>query len=356
MNQILFTVMALGAILGGLDYLLGNRLGLGKSFAEAFGMLGSIGLSMAGILCLAPVMSTALRVVASPAFSALHLDPGILGGILPIDMGGYQMARDLARDPAIGQFSGILLSATFGCTLVFTLPVGMGAMEEDDRTDFLRGLLLGISLLPVSLLAGGMAMGLSPAVLAWNCLPVFLLCLGLLAGLRKSPLAVARSFRTVSDVIGKIAILGLTLGAVRYMTGFEPIPGMLPLEEAMEVVCSIAIVMLGSLPLSTLLQRLLKKPFHRIREKTGLNESSTTGLLIGVVSVVPALALFPKMDRRGKVINGAFLVCGASTFAAHLGFTFGMEPELTGALLLTKLLGGLLAAAVAFFTMKAPHS
>ena len=57
--------------------------------------------------------------------------------------------------------------------------------------------------------------------------------------------------------------------------------------------------------------------------------------------------MFPKMDRRGKVMNGAFLVCGASAFAAHLGFTLTVEPEMTSPLLLCKLLGGALGAAMA---------
>lgn len=46
-------------------------------------------------------------------------------------------------------------------------------------------------------------------------------------------------------------------------------------------------------------------------------------------------------------MNAAFLVCGASTLASHLGFTLNSEPSMLLPLLLTKTLGGLLAAAVA---------
>ena len=77
-----------------------------------------------------------------------------------------------------------------------------------------------------------------------------------------------------------------------------------------------------------------------------------TAMLVGLVSVVPALAMFPRMDRRGKVVNGAFLVCGASCFAAHLGFAVGVEPDLVGPLLTAKLLGGLVGALVALGTTK----
>ena len=94
------------------------------------------------------------------------------------------------------------------------------------------------------------------------------------------------------------------------------------------------------------------KPFSWIGKRTGLNSVSTTGLLIGMVSVVPALAMIPRMDPRGKVVNGAFVVCGASAFAAHLGFALSTEPDMAPALLAAKLFGGLLAVIVAFAATK----
>ena len=48
------------------------------------------------------------------------------------------------------------------------------------------------------------------------------------------------------------------------------------------------------------------------------------------------------MDRRGKIVNAAFLVCAASALAAHLGFTFGVQKEMVVPLLAVKFLGGLL--------------
>ena len=83
-----------------------------------------------------------------------------------------------------------------------------------------------------------------------------------------------------------------------------------------------------------------------------MNSVSMTALLIGMVSVVPVLAMFPRMDRRGKVANSAFLVCGAACFAAHLGFAAGVEPDLVGPLLAAKLLGGLTGALMALSATK----
>lgn len=352
MNDIILSVMAFGALAGGLDRLLGNRFGLGTRFEEAFQLLGPIGLSMAGIICLAPLLSRLLSSIVVPLFCVLDLDPGIFGGILAIDMGGYQLAMELALNSQIGRFAGIIVSAIFGCTLVFTIPVGLGTMQEQDRPCFTRGILLGLASMPVGILAGGLVCGLSPLSLLKNTLPILLVCLLLFVGIRRSPGKMAHAFQVLAAFIRQLSTLGLMLGAIQYMTGLPYLQGLAPLSAAMETVCSIAIVMLGSMPLAELLQRMLEIPFAWVGKHTCLNAASTTGLLIGAVSVVPALAMIPRMDDRGKVVNGAFLVCAASTFAAHLGFTVTMEPELVPALLLSKLLGGFLGVVTALIATR----
>lgn len=346
-QSILLWAMGFGALIGGVDHLLGNRFGFGQRFEEAFQLLGPIALSMAGIICLAPLISSGLSGIIVPCFRALGLDPGLFGGILPIDMGGYPLAMDLADNAQIGRFSGILVAAIFGCTIIFTIPVGLGTMQPEDQPWFIKGILLGLAVMPVPLLIGGIACGLSLSTALISILPIVVLCLPLFWGLLRCPQKTAHGFQVLAKWIQKVAILGLTLGAIQYLTGLALLDHLTPLSEAMEVVCSIAIAMLGSMPLAELLQQVLKAPFSWIGRHTGLNAASTTGLLIGVVSVVPALAMVPRMDNRGKVVIGAFLVCGASTFAAHLAFTMAQEPQMLPSLLLAKLLGGVLGMVLA---------
>lgn len=352
MSQIILNIMAIGAFLGGMDHLLGNRFGLGRRFEEAFRLLGPIALSMAGIICLAPVLSDWLGKLIVPVFSLLELDPGMFGSILAIDMGGYQMAMDLCIDPNLGRYAGIVVSAIFGCTIVFTIPVGLGAVSQDDRPYFTKGILLGLIAMPVGLAAGGILCGLSIGTLLWNLMPVLLVSLLLITGLLRCPNILISGFQRFAKGIEKLAIFGLMTGAIEYMTGLDLLPGSTSVSEAMEVVCSIAIVMLGSMPLAELLQKLLKKPFSWIGKHTGLNSASTTGLLIGMVSVVPALTMIPRMDKRGKVVCGSFVVSSASLFAAHLGFTVSVEPELVSALIAAKLLGGFAGVILALAATK----
>ena len=54
------------------------------------------------------------------------------------------------------------------------------------------------------------------------------------------------------------------------------------------------------------------------------------------------------MNERGKVVNIAFAVSGAFVFGDHLGFTAGFAPEMMGAMIVGKLVGGLTAIAAAW--------
>lgn len=347
MSQILMLLIAAGALLGGADKILGNRFGLGQKFDEGFLLMGSMALSMTGIICLAPLLSSWLGTVITPVFSAVGIDPAMFGCVLAIDMGGYQLAAELALDPEIGRFSGIIASAMFGCTLVFTIPVGMSVLPEPDRPLFLKGLLAGLISLPVGLVVGGLLQGLALGRILYQCLPIFLLSGVLLLGLVRFPGGTIRIFSRFAKLIQGVAAIGLTLAAVRHISGISFLPGLASLDEAMGIVSSIAIVMLGSLPLAELLRRLLARPFRWLGSKTGLNDISTTGIIMGTITVMPAMVMVPDMDRRGKVLCGAFLVCGASALAAHMGFAAGTEPDLILPLLGGKFSGALVGMAIA---------
>ena len=110
---------------------------------------------------------------------------------------------------------------------------------------------------------------------------------------------------------------------------------------------SVAIVMLGSLPAAELLRRGLSRPLRALGRKLCMDDRSFAALLVGFVSAAPAINMLRDMDERGKIMNAAFLVCGASALAAHLGFTMAVERSMILPLLLTKLTGGLMGAVLA---------
>ena len=56
---------------------------------------------------------------------------------------------------------------------MFTIPVGMEIVEEEDRGAFAKGILTGLAALPAGLLAGGLLCGLSFGEVIWQSMPVF---------------------------------------------------------------------------------------------------------------------------------------------------------------------------------------
>ena len=156
-----------------------------------------------------------------------------------------------------------------------------------------------------------------------------------------------RIFGGYVKVLQVILLAGLMFGAVAHTLGMSEAWGITPLLEAMGVVCSISIFLLGSLPITTLLQRLLQRPFTWLGRKVGLDSVSMTGFLITCVSPLPTLALMKDMSPKGRLLNVTFMVSGASALGAHLAFVSSVEPGMIGALLGSKLLGGLLTVGLA---------
>lgn len=343
MNRILMFIMAAGAVVGGIDRILGNRWGYGEKFEEGFQLLGSTALSMVGMICLAPVLADTFGKAVIPFYKLLGVDPGMFGSLLAIDMGGYQLAQELAVNPLIGCYAGIVAASIFGCTVVFTIPVGMGMIRQEDQACFARGIMTGLVTIPVGLLVGGVLAGISVEVCIWQNLPVFVLALLLMLGLWRMPEKMIYGFCTFARGIRFMITVGLVLGAIEYLCGLQILKGMTPITEAMEIVASIGIVMLGSLPVTEFLQRILKKPLQILGARVGINAAGMTGLLVGAVSAIPALSMYQDMDEKGKIVNAAFLVSAASMLAAHIGFTFSTEPQLLGALIGAKLSGGIAA-------------
>ncbi|MDE6259369.1 MAG: ethanolamine utilization protein EutH [Oscillospiraceae bacterium] len=345
MNQVLMIVMAAGAVLGGIDRILGNQFGLGEQFEKGFMLLGPMALSMTGMICLAPVLVEVLGRVVVPFYRLISVDPAMFGALLAIDMGGYQLAKGLAADAIIGSYAGLVVSAIFGCTLVFTIPVGMEMIPRADRPLFARGIMLGLAAMPVGLIAGGLLCGLSLAACLHQNLPVFALALLMGLGLWKIPDAMVKGFCLFAECVKAVITVGLALAAVEQLTSWNPVRGMAPIGEAMAVVASIGVVMLGSLPVTELLRRALARPFTRLGGRLGMKPQSLTGMLISLATPLPTISMYPEMDSRGKVAAAAFLVSGTSLLAAHMGFVLSVEPEMLSPLVVGKL-GGAFAAVV----------
>ncbi|MEG1742171.1 MAG: ethanolamine utilization protein EutH, partial [Acetivibrio sp.] len=92
-------LIALGALVGAFDCIIGNKMKLGEKFEEGFSCMGATALNMAGIICIAPVIGNILRPVLVPLYRFLGADPAMFGSLFANNMGGYPLAVELAVDP-----------------------------------------------------------------------------------------------------------------------------------------------------------------------------------------------------------------------------------------------------------------
>ena len=353
MSEILLWVMAGFAVLGALDRILGNRFGLGKEFEDGIIAMGSLALAMLGIICLAPVLAGLLRPIVVPVFRLLGADPAMFAGsILACDMGGGSLAVEMADDPASGLFGGVLCGSMLGATVVFTIPVAMGILKEEDRPFLAKGILAGVVTIPVGLLAGGLLMGMSILKILGNLVPIVVIA-GLIAlGLWKAENAMIKGFGVFGKGILALITVGLAAGIFAAVTGISLIPGLAPIEEGFQTVGDIAIVLAGAFPLVLVLTKLLQKPLLKLGVALRINETAAAGLVASLANSIATFSLVKDMDERGKVVNIAFAVSAAFVFGDHMGYTAGFAPEVLPAMIVSKLVGGISAVAVALWLTK----
>ena len=347
-HEILIAVMAVFAVLGGLDRIFGNRFGLGQEFENGILAMGSLALAMVGIITLAPVLAELLLPVAGPVYRFLGADPAMFAGtILACDMGGGTLAQQMTADPQAAALGGVICGSMLGATIVFTIPVALGILRPEDRPFLAKGILSGVVTIPVGILVGGLVAGFSPVTVLRNLVPIVLIAALIALGLWKAEKAMIKGFGWFGKGIVALITVGLVAAIVQALTGFVIIPGMAPISEGFQTAGSIAIVLAGAFPLVYVITKLLKKPLLAFGRLLKINETAAAGLVATLANSIATFGMTKDMDDRGKTVNIAFAVSAAVVFGDHLGFTAGFSPELLPAVILGKLSGGVSAVAVA---------
>lgn len=349
-HEILIAVMAAFAVAGAIDRIFGNRWGLGKEFEEGILAMGSLALAMVGIVCLAPVLASLLKPVIVPVFAFLGADPAMFAGtILACDMGGGALAVELAASHQAAMLGGVLTGSMLGATVVFTIPVAMGILEEKDRPVMAQGILCGIVTIPLGVLAGGLTAGFPIGMVLRNLIPIVIIAALIALGLWRAENAMVRGFEVFGKLVVAVVTVGLAAAVVEALTGFVIIPGMAPISDGFETVGTIAIVLAGAFPLVFVITKLLRKPLMAAGRWLGINDAAAAGLIASLANSITTFGMVKDMNRRGKVVNIAFAVSAAFVFGDHLGFTAGFAPEMIGPMIVGKLVGGVSAIAVAMW-------
>lgn len=345
--------------------------GSGGQFEEGFMAMGALGLAMVGMTALAPVIATVLGPVVIPVYKALGADPAMFAGtLLASDMGGYFLAKQLATTPAAQLYSGVLLASMMGPAIVFTIPVALGIIDKSDRRYLALGVLAGIVTIPVGCIAGGLVAMMSGAsvdgqtaeftliFILVNMIPVIIIAALIVLGLKLFPEKMISGFQIFAKILVGIITVGLAAAVLKFTTGWTFIPGLDPIfstqppasedMRAMEVIGSIACILLGAYPMVFLITRWFEKPLMKVGGLLNMNNIAAAGMIATLANNIPMFSMMNRMDNRGKVINCAFAVSAAFALGDHLGFVAGIGVStMIFPMIVGKLVGGISAVGVA---------
>lgn len=349
-NSIIISVMVVFAVIGGLDYISGSRLGMGSQFEAGIQTMGTMMMSMAGLLILTPSIASVLGPVIEPLFKSIGADPAMFAGIFfGLDMGAAPLALELTNDTQAAMLGGMITSSMLGATIVFTIPVGLGIINKDDRPFFAKGILTGIMTIPAGIIAGGLAAGIRISAIIINVLPVAAVSIIIMIGIWKFEHIMTAGFVWLGRFIVAVSIAGLLVGMLEYLIDIKLLSKTTSLTEVFSITGNIALMLAGAFPMVTVLTKVLNKPLEKLGALLGINKKASAGLLVSLANSIPMLTMVSDMDRRGKVMNTAFAVSAAYVFGDHLGFVAGYMPEMMIPVMIAKLTAGVTAVAVAYF-------
>lgn len=357
-STIVVGIMTVFALVGIIDMLfLKNRLGLGAEFQRGIEMIGPLCLAIVGIIALVPEMKVVIEHTLTPLYQSIGLDPSMaVTSILAIDMGGFQLAESVAIDPLVGEWAGIIYGSMMGATIVFTIPVGLAAIEKKDVNAFSKGVLYGIAAIPFGTFVGGLVMGIPFMTVLMNLIIPVIFSAVIIICLAVWPKQTTAVFRVFSVIINIIAVVGLGLAMVKDLVlsplaaggAFDldavPFFGILgSTAEGIGVAGSVGLVLAGALPFVYCLNLWLKRPLTGLSKKFGLTDAGVTGFLLSSANNMAMFATMSKMKEKEKIANTAFAVCAAFIIGDHLAFTAANAPDCIAPMMLAKFISGVIA-------------
>lgn len=351
--NVISVVMLVFSVLGAIDYMTGNHFGIGKDFERGISLMGTMILSMVGMIVIAPLIAVVLEPMLKAIPDWVPFEPSVIAGsLLANDMGGAPLSMELAKTPLSGYFNGLVVGSMMGATISFSLPLALGVTKTEQRSSIMLGLMCGIAAIPVGCIVSGIIMGMPAGELAINVIPLVIFSGVLALGLIKIPALCVKAFSVFGVIIKTLIIIGLMIGIAEFLLGMDIVPYTADVMEGVRVCFNATAVMTGAFPLLSILSRLLKKPMGAFSNKIGMNEVSALGFISTLATNVTTFGMMEDMDDKGVVLNSAFAVSAAFVFAGHLAFTMSFKAEYLAAVIFGKLAAGVCAVIIAQFMYK----
>lgn len=329
-NSIIMVIMMVFMLVGAIDRIRGNKLGYGEQFEEGFNAMGPLAIAMAGVVAAAPVLAIILKPILVPLYGLVGADPAMFATtLLACDMGGYPLAMQLAADPSIGNFAGLILGTMMGPTIVFTIPVALSIIKKKDRPYLGAGVLAGMITIPIGCIVGGLVMNMTPfkislTTILVNLIPVIIIAALIVAGLWFAPSKMIAGFNTFGNAITILITVFTAIAVFQYQTKINfPLfdimvmpdaNGVIPLESGLLVCGQISIVLIGAFPMVKWITNTFGKALAAIGAKLGMDENSSAGMVATLANNIAMFNIMDKMNAKGKLLNVAFAVSAAFVF------------------------------------------
>ena len=353
-NKCIIIMILIFMCVGAVDrILLHGKLGYGAKFEEGIMTMGSLALAMLGIMCAAPVLGSILAPLISPVYTLIGADPAMFAGsLLATDMGGYSLALAMTEDSRIWQLSGVYLSTMMGTTIVFTIPVSLGIIRNEDKPYLTKGILAGLIAIPFGVAVSGILSGLSLMFIVRNLIPSVVLSIALSIGLWKAPGKTMYAFNLFAGGINSLVIICLADAIIQEIGGITIIPGMEPIGPHIQEIGIIALTLAGAYPMVYFISTVFAKPLKRIGRLIEADDNAVAAMLACLANNIPLFTMLKDMSPESKVVAVSFSVCASFAFGDHLGYVSGIDTSIIAPMIAGKLCGGLLAVCIAKLMMQ----
>lgn len=351
--NILSIIMLGFAVLGAIDRILGNRFGLGKEFEKGFLLLGTMALSMVGMIVISPLLADLL----SPFFDFIYrisgIDPSVVPAILfANDMGGAPLAKEIAKNETVGMFNALVVSAMMGATISYTLPFSLTIVKKEHHNELFLGMLCGIITIPVGCFVGGLILKIPILALLFNLLPLIIFSVIVGVGILFARNITVKFFAFIAVALKALITVGLILGILEAITGRTIIKGLADIFEASDICFNASMVLAGAFPFMHIVSRLLKRPIVILAKRLNIDRTGAIGLISNLVTNATSIEMMNDMDKKGIVLNAAFAVSAAFVLGGHLAFTMAFDADYVTAVVVAKLISGISSLFVAAIVYK----
>jgi ethanolamine transporter len=345
------------SLLGAIDLIIGNKIGIGKEFERAFSLFAPMALSMLGMIVIAPAIGVWITPLFDSFYNLFKIDPSIIpASLFANDMGGMTLAQSVAKSNAIGNYNAFIISSMMGCVISFTIPFSIGLVNKDAHKELFFGLLCGIVTIPIGCFVSGLICRIRVLDLLLNLLPLIVISLIITVALIFVPKICIKGFTVLGFFVKVLALMGLVCSIFTFMTKIEISPYFNKFENAALICANACVTLSGALPFMSLIIKLLSKPLNSLSSKIGINSTSSIAFLGTLVTNASTFGIMEKMDKKGVVLNSAFAVSASFVFGSHLAFTMAFDASYTLPMIIGKIISGIFAVLLATIIYRVPIS